>query len=285
MTEPPAATALIGKVSEFCPDTEHISPYLERLSLFLKVNKITGDSEVPAILTIVGPKIYSLLRDLHAPTLPEECTKDEIFEKLKGHLNPKSLVIAERYCFHQRSQHSDESSNSRNLLGQDWLRHIIIRLNWTTISTIHAEHSVKQLCQKYDTVFKKVGFIKPYKASLIIQAKAKPKFRKARPVPYSIKEDVGKQLDQLEADGVLTRVDYSEWATPLVVVPKPNGKIRLCGDFKVTLNPVMDIKQYPLSKPQDLFATLSGGQQFSKIDVRQAYLQLRLEKSPKNWWL
>ena len=114
------------------------------------------------------------------------------------------------------------------------LRHI--RLNCTTISTIHAEHSVKQLCQKYDTVFKGVGFIKPYKASLIIQAKAKPKFCKARPVPCSIKEDVGKQLDQLEADGVLTRVDYSEWATPLVVVPKPNGKIRLCGDFKVTLN-------------------------------------------------
>ena len=67
------------------------------------MNKITGDSEVP---TIVGPKIYSLLRDLHAPTLPEECTK---FEKLKGHFNPKPLVIAERYRFHQRSQRSDES--------------------------------------------------------------------------------------------------------------------------------------------------------------------------------
>ena len=46
----------------------------------------------------------------------------------------------------------------------------------------------------------------------------------------------------------------------------------------MTLNPVMDIEQYPLPKPQDLFATLSGGQQFSKKDPRQAYLQLCLDK-------
>ena len=70
------------------------------------------------------------------------------------------------------------------------------------------------------------------------------------------------QLDHLEEQGVLTRVDHGEWATPLVVVPRKNGKVRLCGNYKVSLNPVIDVDQYPLAKPLNLFATLSGGRQF-----------------------
>ena len=55
------------------------------------------------------------------------------------------------------------------------------------------------------------------------------------------------------------------------------GEDRLCGDFKVTLNPVMAVDQYPLPKPQDLYATLSGGKKFTKLDLSQAYLQLMLD--------
>ena len=41
-------------------------------------------------------------------------------------------------------------------------------------------------------------------------------------------------------------------------VPKNNGSIRLCGDYKTTINPALLIDQYPLPKPADLFATLAG---------------------------
>ena len=95
---------MIGSMSEFNPDTERITPYLERLTLYLKVNKITGDSVVPAILSIIGGKTYSLLRDLLAPTLPVSCSKKKLFDTLKQHYNPKPLIIAERFKFHQRCQ-------------------------------------------------------------------------------------------------------------------------------------------------------------------------------------
>ena len=49
------------------------------------------------------------------------------------------------------------------------------------------------------------------------------------------------------------------WATPVVVVPKKNGRVRLCGDYKVIINPVIDVDQYPLLPSEDLFATLAGG--------------------------
>ena len=69
---------------------------------------------------------------------------------------------------------------------------------------------------------------------------------------------------------------HSEWATPIVAVPKPDGRVRLCGDFKVTVNQSLSVDQYPLPKVDDLFATLAGGKKFTKLDLTQAYLQLEL---------
>ena len=59
------------------------------------------------------------------------------------------------------------------------------------------------------------------------------------------------------------------------------GKIRVCGDYKVTINPVLNVNKYPLPRSEDLFATLSGDQQFSKIDLSQAYQQVNLDLQSK----
>lgn len=78
-----------------------------------------------------------------------------------------------------------------------------------------------------------------------------------------IHEMVGKELDRLEEIGVLRRVTLVIWAAPVVPVPKKDGTIRLCGDYKVTINPDLRVDQYPLPKPTDLFTCLTGGVCFS----------------------
>ena len=103
---------------------------------------------------------------------------------------------------------------------------------------------------------------------------AKPKFCKARPVPFALKAAIKEELDRLESEGILEKISYSEWAAPVVPVPKAEGTIRLCGDYKVTINSQLEVDQYPLPKPDDIFATLAEGKWFSKIDLKHAYQQL-----------
>jgi transposase InsO family protein len=171
------------------------------------------------------------------------------------------------------------------LVGRDWLRKI--RLDWKALCMVVKEETsspLTGLLEQYAEVFAdELGTTKGTKAKLQIRPEAPPKFCKARPVPFALKNAIEEELDALEKKGVLERVDHSEWATPVVAVPKGDGHIRLCWDYKVTLNPALEIDQYPLPKPEELFATLSGGKYFSKLDLKQAYTQMLLEEKSREY--
>ena len=86
----------------------------------------------------------------------------------------------------------------------------------------------------------------------------------------------------MEDASIITKVSYSSWAAPIVAVPKKDGNLRICVDYKVTINPSLEIDKHPLPKPDDLFATLSGGKIFSKIDLSQAYQQMTLHEDSRH---
>ena len=135
------------------------------------------------------------------------------------------------------------------------------------------------LVQKYPEVFKSgLGTMKAFKAQLHMKEGAKPKFCRPRPVPFAIKELVGRELDRLEEADIVIKEDYSEWAAPIVPVPKRDGSIRVCGDFKVTINSHLNVDQYPLPKPSDLMTLLTGGKIFTKLDLTAAYQQMMLDE-------
>ncbi|KAL3975969.1 inner nuclear membrane protein Man1 [Sarotherodon galilaeus] len=59
--------------------------------------------------------------------------------------------------------------------------------------------------------------------------------------------------------------------------------VRICGDFKVSVNPVLRIDQYPLPRIEDIFTAVAGGKHFSKIDLAQAYLQMEVEETSRKY--
>jgi len=73
---------------------------------------------------------------------------------------------------------------------------------------------------------------------------------------------------------ILKPVKASKWATPIVSVLKKDGGVRICGDFSVTINPCLIVDEHPLPTHDELFAKMAGCKIFSKIDLKQAYLQL-----------
>lgn len=117
--------------------------------------------------------------------------------------------------------------------------------------------------------------------SLSIKPDIRPKFLKARPVPYGIRPKVEAELHSWVQSGVIEPVSQSDWATPIVPVIKKNESVRICGDFKVTINPVLEAEQYPFPHIDDLFAGLAGGQKSSKIDLKQTYLQMHMDEKIK----
>ena len=71
---------------------------------------------------------------------------------------------------------------------------------------------------------------------------------------------------------------HSDWAALVIPTVKRDGSVHLCGDYKITFNKVAKIDSYPLPRIDDLFATLSGGSTFTKLDLAHTYLQVPLDQ-------
>ena len=169
------------------------------------------------------------------------------------------------------------------LLGRNWLKSL--KLNWSEIFNVRVNFkSADDVIKQHPKVFSAKGEqIEGHKAKVRVKPGATPVHCKARAVPYALKDKVEKELKRLESENIISKVESSNWATPIVVVPKSDGNVRICGDYKVTLNQVLE-GNMPDTLPtaEDLFSTLTGGQVFTKMDLTNAYLQLGVDEESKS---
>ncbi len=167
------------------------------------------------------------------------------------------------------------------LLGRNWLAEI--RLSWQEIHYVN-NNSLQSVLDKYPAVFQNgLGKMEGFKAKIHVQPDAKPKFCRARSVPYAMREKVEAELNCLLEEGTLERVEVSDWASPIVPVIKSDKSLHICGDFRVTVNPASKLDAYPIPKVEDLFTKLQGGTSFTKIDLSNAYQQLVLDEESKKY--
>lgn len=85
----------------------------------------------------------------------------------------------------------------------------------------------------------------------------------------ALREKVENELKRLVKEWTLKKkMKRSDWATPVVPVLKPDGTVRICGDFKLAINPYLDVPEYPIMPtPVELFTKLNGGELFTKLDL------------------
>ena len=103
------APRILGRLTEFNPQSDNISSYLERLKLYFEANAIEDARKVPVLLTAIGAKAYDTLRSLLSPMRPQDKSFADLLTVLRQHFDPKPLVIGERFHFYKRSQRATES--------------------------------------------------------------------------------------------------------------------------------------------------------------------------------
>ena len=159
-----------------------------------------------------------------------------------------------------------------SLLGRDWLQHLC--LDWPSICHVQSveQTAVNSILDRHKNVFREeLGTLQGFEAKIYVDPTAKPVLCKACSVPYAMKVKVEEELERLVKQGILEPVEFAEWAAPIVLVVKSDkSSVRICGDFKLTVNKASKLDQYPIPRMEDLFATLNGGKTFTKLNMQQA---------------
>ncbi|XP_018365759.1 PREDICTED: uncharacterized protein K02A2.6-like, partial [Trachymyrmex cornetzi] len=170
---------------------------------------------------------------------------------------------------------------SRVLMGRDLMK--LLKIEIASLYSLEENISLEGLLQEYKDLFKdELGKYKFEKVNLKLAREANPIFVKPRPIPLAFKEKVSEQLKELEKKGIIELTDNSEWGTPLVPIIKKDGSIRICADYKVTVNKYIEDVKHPLPRIEELFAALSGGEFFTKLDLTAAYNQLEVSEETRH---
>ena len=98
-----------GHLREFHPGTDSIKSYLERVTLYFMANDVPSEKQVPVLLSCIGAPTYALLSDLVSPAAPRTKSFDDIASILQNHVEPKRVIIAERFHFHKPDQAAGET--------------------------------------------------------------------------------------------------------------------------------------------------------------------------------
>lgn len=150
------------------------------------------------------------------------------------------------------------------------------------MNSITENVNLKKLLNEYEVLFNgNLGRYNGGEVKLRLKEDVQPIFIKPRAVPFAYKAKLRSELGRLEELGIITKVDTVSWGTPLVAAFKPDGSMRVCAEYSVTVNKHLVDVNYPLPRVDDVFQALQGGQKFSKLDLSNAFNQLVLDRTSK----
>ena len=148
---------------------------------------------------------------------------------------------------------------------------------------VSLQRECQKLCDEFPDLFKlELGCLKDFELEVMFKADAVHVFHKARPVPFSLRDDLVKGYEEGIAKGVWKPVQFNEYGTPVVPIRKAHTsgslkpKLWICGDYSVGINDQLEDHRHPLPFSEDLMQKLGGGFGYTKSDLADAYNQIQL---------
>ncbi|XP_068707557.1 uncharacterized protein [Montipora foliosa] len=172
-------------------------------------------------------------------------------------------------------------SHGRALLGRDTAEKLnVLRVgppNSPQANSIKSEGTSVDIVKNFPDVFTGVGKWKDYQLKLHVNKDVKPVAQPVRRLPFGLREKVDKELDELLKEDIIEKVPNGPtgWVSPLVVVPKPDGDIRICVDMR-RANEAIERESHPIPTNEEVLHDLNGSTVFSKLDLKWGFHQVEL---------
>lgn len=149
-------------------------------------------------------------------------------------------------------------------------------------------NTLQHLLTEFSDVFSDDKTLKPMLGSpmkIHLKSDAQPyAITAARQIAFSLRDQVKKELQDMTAKGIIEKLEdeASDWCHPMVVVRKPNGRIRICVDY-TKLNKYVARSVYPMRTPKEAIDSVNAGDRFfSTLDAVQGYWQMELSPESKH---
>jgi len=112
-----------------------------------------------------------------------------------------------------------------------------------------------------------------------IETTGKPIRQAVRRIPIPQRQEVKKLLSEMRQKEIIVP-SKSPWASPIVLVPKKDGSLRFCVDYR-KVNEITHKDAYPIPRMDDALDTLAGSQCFSTLDLKSGYWQVEVDEKHK----
>lgn len=169
----------------------------------------------------------------------------------------------------------------RALLGRHTAQELgILKLGSPTVHTIRTSTAV-EVEDNYADCFDKLGKLKGYQARIHVDESVKPVAQNTRRIPFSLRGKLEKKLEELVNKDVIEPVEGpTPWVSPVVIVPKPSGDIRLCVDMRRANTAVLR-ERHPIPTIDEVLQAMNGSTIFTKLDLKWGFHQIELEEDSR----
>ncbi|XP_055681809.1 uncharacterized protein K02A2.6-like [Lutzomyia longipalpis] len=141
------------------------------------------------------------------------------------------------------------------------------------------DHFIGQMEEKRITPFPKM---KGIKLVIPIDDSVQPVTQHARRPPIALLKKVEEKLEELERSDIIEPVnEHSAWVSPIVVISKDNGDIRICVDMRQA-NKAIKRENHLMPVLEDFLPRLESAKIFSRLDIKNAFHQIELDESSRH---
>ena len=220
-----------------------------------------------------------------------KCKSRKCEKKLFAYGPTKPIKVAgtfesEIHCEESGEKCVDEftvvESRGKALLGKDTAEKLnVLRVgppNSPQAYSITSEGTSVDIVKNFADVFSGVGKLKNFQLKLHVNKDVKPVAQPVRRLLFGLRDKVDRKLDELLKEDIIEEVPSgpTEWVSPLVVVPKPDGDIRVCVDMR-RAKEAIERETHPIPTIEEILHDLNGSTVFSKLDLKWGFHQVELE--------